>query len=334
MIIDCAVWRDGRGPPRYLAFDELTHQRPQSPHRDFVWVALRDPTVEELDAVGREFSLAPQALVAASRRHERPELEVHDGTVLLIIRTVTNDDVEGRVEMGEVALLLGSDFLVSARRGPPATLEDVRSRLTRPHDEDTNPQHDQALVASPLNAFRAVMSHVDKDFIGVFEHVDGEIHDLEAAVFSETRHQPTERIYGLKRLVLDARRATAPFDDPLNQLSHHHLDFVDAAFQSYVRETNRRRLRANELLSDYLQVLDGMLDASLTQVSLKQNEDMRRISAWAAIVAVPTLIAGVYGMNFDHMPELRWMFGYPIAMVAMIVIGFLVYRFFKRSGWL
>jgi magnesium transporter len=164
--------------------------------------------------------------------------------------------------------------------------------------------------------------------------VDGDVDEVEDEIFSPARSNPTERIYKLKREVQELHRATFPLLGPLEKLAADRVGLVHDKIQPYFRDVYDHALRANEHTESLRDLLNGILDANLTQVSVRQNDDMRKITAWAAIAAIPTVIGAIYGMNFDNMPELHWRFGYPAAVLAMVVICVLLYRNFKRVGWL
>jgi magnesium transporter len=164
--------------------------------------------------------------------------------------------------------------------------------------------------------------------------IEDDIEELEQDVFSPSRSNPTERIYKLKREVLEMHRATAPLVDPLDKLASGYYEIVHEDIHEYFRDVYDHVLRTNETVEGFREMLNGILDANAAQVGVRQNDDMRKISAWVAIAAVPTAIAGIYGMNFEHMPELHWTFGYPMALLLMAVICFGLWRQFKRVGWL
>jgi magnesium transporter len=169
----------------------------------------------------------------------------------------------------------------------------------------------------------------------VLAGIEDDIEEVEQQVFSPSRTNATERIYKLKREVLELHRATAPLVEPLDRLAAGaYDDIVHDDIREYFRDVYDHVLRANETVDGFREMLNGILDANAAQVGVRQNDDMRKISAWVAIAAVPTAIAGVYGMNFEHMPELHWSFGYPAALLLMALICFLLWRNFKRVGWL
>jgi magnesium transporter len=173
------------------------------------------------------------------------------------------------------------------------------------------------------------------DYLSVTDAVQEDIDQVETDVFAENgaRADPG-RIYQLKRELLELKRAVAPLDRPIQELATRPIRVIDSEIQAYFRDVSDHLLRATEQIAASDELLNSILQAHLAQVSVAQNEDMRRITAWAALIAVPTMVTGVYGMNFEHMPELHWSFGYPLALVVIAVACLVLYRGFKRNGWL
>jgi magnesium transporter len=180
----------------------------------------------------------------------------------------------------------------------------------------------------------AITDRVVDDYLPVLQGIEDDIEEVEVEVFSPDRRNPTERIYKLKREVLSMHKATAPLIDPLAKLAGGDVPHVHDDIREYFRDVYDHVARANDAVESMREMLNGILDANTAQVSVRQNEDMRKISAWVAIVAVPTMVAGIYGMNFEHMPELKWELGYPAALLVMALVCLTLYRYFKRVGWL
>ncbi len=211
------------------------------------------------------------------------------------------------------------------RHGPSGGLGGVRERLER---------RPELLAHGPTAAMYALIDRVVDGYRPVAEAVADDIEALEGAVFSDDRANPVERIYKLRREVLEFHRAVAPLDDVLGTLMAQDSGVVGGPVRMYLRDVADHVTRLNEQVEGFRELLTGILQANLTQVSVRQNEDMRRISAWVAIIAVPTMIAGIYGMNFDHMPELGWRFGYPGVLAVIAIACTTLYVRFRRSGWL
>jgi magnesium transporter len=329
MIVDCAVYEDGKRRAGDLdlheAYEAGCHHNGGGDHARFVWIGLREPTPEEFDSVRREFHLHELAVEDAIKAHQRPKIEVYDDTLFVVLKTAHYHDDTETVEIGEILLFVGAGFIVTVRHGTASDLHGVRVRTeTRP----------DLLRCGPGAVLHAIIDRVVDDYEPVLAGIEDDIEELEEQVFSPQRSNPTERIYKLKREVLEMHRATAPLADPLDRLASGYYEIVHEDIHEYFRDVYDHVLRANETVDGFREMLNGILDANSAQVGVRQNDDMRKISAWVAIAAVPTAIAGIYGMNFDHMPELSWTFGYPAALLGMALICFLLWRQFKRVGWL
>jgi magnesium transporter len=328
MIVDCAVYQGGKRQAGELELSqayEAGRNNGASDDSKFVWIGLREPTPEEFDSVAREFHLHELAVEDAIKAHQRPKIEVYDETLLVVLKTARYHDDSETVEIGEILMFVGDGFIVTVRHGSPSELHDVRLKTEKRSD---------LLSCGPGAVLHAIIDKVVDDYEPVLAGIEDDIEELEQDVFSPQRTNPTERIYKLKREVLEMHRATAPLIDPLDKLSKGHYEVVHEDIHEYFRDVYDHVLRANEVVEGYREMLNGILDANAAQVGVRQNDDMRKISAWVAIAAVPTAIAGIYGMNFEHMPELHWTFGYPMALLLMALICFLLWRNFKRVGWL
>jgi magnesium transporter len=211
------------------------------------------------------------------------------------------------------------------RHGGPSPLNDVRKQIESRPD---------MLKCGPGSVMHAIIDRVVDDYEPVLAGIEDDIEEVEEEVFSPGRRNPTERIYKLKREVLSMHRATAPLIEPLKKLARGDVPHVHEEIREYFRDVYDHVARANDAAESMREMLNGILDANTAQVSVRQNDDMRRISAWVAIAAVPTLLAGIWGMNFQHMPELSWRFGYPMALGVILVVMLTLYGLFKRAGWL
>jgi magnesium transporter len=324
MIVDCAVYEDGRRRDGRVELDRAFEAA--QAENAFVWIGLVEPTREEFDAVKREFNLHPLAVEDAIKAHQRPKLETYGDALFMVLKTARYVDPEEVIALGEIMLFVGSDFIVTVRHGQQSQLTQVRERI------EADPDHLRCGTGAVLHA---ILDQVVDDYFPATRGVEDDIEEIETQVFSHARDNPAERIYKLKREVLEFYRATAPLADPLERLARgEYSDIVHEQVQSYFRDVYDHLLRIVGALEGFRDLLTSVLEANLTQVSVRQNDDMRKISAWVAIAAVPTMIAGIYGMNFEHMPELRWTFGYPLAVGVMLFICVGLYRYFKRVGWL
>jgi magnesium transporter len=322
-IVDCAVYEDGHRRAGPVPLDHALEEAGRE--NAFVWIGLVEPAEDEFDSVAREFELHELAVEDAIKAHQRPKLEVYGDTLFLVLKTARYHEEEEDIEFGELLLFVGADFVVSVRHGRAAELAGVRATL------EQNPEQ---LRHGPTAVLHAIVDLVVDGYMPVVAAIEDDVEEVEEDVFAPGRTSPAERIYNLKREVLELSRATRPLVGPLDRLARGEQRQVPEEMRSYFRDVYDHLLRTNEQVENLRDLLTSTLDANLTQVGVRQNEDMRKISAWVAIVAVPTLVAGIYGMNFEHMPELKWELGYPLALAVMLLVCVTLYRLFKRSGWL
>jgi magnesium transporter len=331
VIVDCAIYRDGHRSegPEDLS-DALAEAR--SAH-GFVWIGLHEPSEKEFDHVTQEFGLHPLAVEDALKAHQRPKLEVYDDSLFLVLKPVVYEPRSDEVSTGEVMLFLGDSFVVTVRHGEGAPLSAVRRRLEQEPD---------LLGKGPTAVLYAIADAVVDHYLDVATELQTDLEELEAEVFSPddggSRHTAS-RIYNFKRQILEFRRATGPLALPLTKLAGSPayggtVPFVDERARPFFRDVSDHLTRVNESVEGLDRLVSDILSAHLAQMSVRQNDDMRKISAWAAMAAVPTMIAGIYGMNFDHMPELRWVWSYPAVIGLMAALEVLLYRLFKSRGWL
>jgi magnesium transporter len=323
VIVDCAIYEDGVRRDGKVELAHAYDERHQA--GKFVWIGLYEPTEEEFASLKREFHLHPLAVEDAIHAHQRPKLEVYDDMVFLVLKTARYVDPTEVIELGEVLVFLGDDFLITVRHGEASSLTPVRETL------DANPGR---LKHGPGSVLHAILDRIVDDYQPAIEGLETDIDEVEEQLFSGERVNPVERIYRLQREVLGFRKATAPLVDPIDKLARGHYVQIHAEIRDYFRDVNDHLMRARDQLDAMHDLLSSSLQANLAQVSVQQNEDVRRISAWVAIIAVPTAIAGIYGMNFDDMPELRWNLGYPAVLLVMLIICTALYRYFKKVGWL
>jgi magnesium transporter len=321
MIVDCAVYDNGIRRAGEL---DLKDAYEAAGNGAFVWIGLHQPSEQEFESVRREFDLHPLAVEDAIKAHQRPKLEVYDDTLLLVLKPARYVDHEEVLDFGEILLFVGEGFVVSVRHGQTKALSQVRARL------ESQPK---LLRCGPSGVLYAVLDHVVDNYFPAVEGLDQDIREIEQQVFSG-RGGSAERIYMLQREVLEFHRASVPLLDPLERLSRGRLPHVDLEMREYFRDVYDHALRVAEQVDGFQRLLTNALAANATQVTLRQNEDVRKISAWVAIIAVPTMLAGIYGMNFEHMPELGWTFGYPLVILVMVAACWALYRMFRRSGWL
>ncbi|MFP3990229.1 magnesium/cobalt transporter CorA [Streptomyces sp. E11-3] len=327
VIVDCAIYRNGRRTPGPEDFSRAL-QEARATGDAFLWIGLHEPTPAEFDRVTEEFGLHPLAVEDALKAHQRPKLEVYDDSLFVVLKPIAYDDSVDRVTSGELMVFIGDSFVVTVRHGIGAPLGAVRKRL----EDDPD-----VLSHGPTAVLYAVSDAVVDHYIEVADELHLDLEELEARVFEpgggDTRHMAA-RIYGFKRQVLEFRRATVPLAAVMTRLSGAGVPFVHARAQPFFRDVSDHLTRANESVEGLDRLVSDILSAHLAQTGVRQNDDMRKISAWAAMAAVPTMIAGIYGMNFDLMPELTWVWGYPGVLVLMTGLVYGLYRQFKRRGWL
>ena len=323
MIVDCSVYDNGVRREGTLAIEEAL-EAARSPDA-FVWIGLLEPTEDEFEAVIREFDLHPLAVEDAVHAHQRPKLESYGETLFIVLKPARYTDSEEIVTLTEIMLFLGDRFLITVRHGESPILSDVRRTM------EADPS---SMKWGPLGALHAIVDRVVDDYAVVVRSLNTDIDEIERQVFSDERQNHAQRIYRLKVEAVEFRQAVIGLDDPLDALATGKVTEADPVLLHYFRNVHDHLLRVAQRVEAIDNLLNSALTANLAQLGVRQNEDMRRISAWVAIIAVPTMIAGIYGMNFDHMPELGWALGYPFALVLMAVLCGGLYVMFRRRNWL
>ncbi len=332
MIRIMGIYRDGRLEPRPLdagasvtrADLDQARDATKAPS-DFIWVALSEPTRGEVDLVADAFHLEPLLLEDATSRQQRAKIEVGDQRLFVLLKALEWVDDTSDVETGQVACFIGPGYAVTMRMGRAEDTDVVAARLAT---------HPELAATGPLSVFWAIGDVVARQYLEVGDAIQSDIEEIEQQVFSDQPSQAANRIYRLNRENIEMRRAVQPLLPEAQRLARESSPLVPHALHPYLRDVGDNILRACDMVDGFDSTLMTMLMASTARQDLLQNKDMRKISAWAAIIAVPTAIAGIYGMNFDDMPELHWSFGYPAVLAVMAGICLLLYRGFKKSGWL
>ena len=325
MIVDCAIYENGERRAGDLGVSEAARAAGDESTPSFVWLGVHEPTTEEFDAVAREFDLHELAVEDAVEAHERPKLEVYGETLFVVLKTLRYIDSEEVIRSGEIMLFVNPAFIITVRHGDASDLHPVREAIEKRPD---------LLRCGPGAVLHAVIDRVVDDYEPAVQGLEIDIQQVEEQVFSDQAANPAQRIYRLEREVLEMQRAVVPLSAPVDRLARGHFDLVSPEMRDYFRDVHDHLLRVAGRVEGFRELLSSALHANLTQVTVRQNEDMRRISAWVAILAVPTKIAGIYGMNFRHMPELAWRYGYPAVVAVILVACGLLYRGFRRAGWL
>jgi magnesium transporter len=292
----------------------------------YLWVHLSEPDAAEVAALGREYRLHRLALEDIGSAHQRPKRERYGEVIFLVVKTLGYDPAGPAVERGEFSFFLHPGFVLTVRRGPYRPEDAAHERLV---------ESPSLAKRGPHAVFYAVIDRIVDDYERVAEAIGRDITDVEARVFSPTRERVTDRIYYLKREVVEARDAVTPLV-PVSEtlLRGGGNDLLPRVALPYLRDVADHLLRVATAVRSYDELLNSMLTAHLTKTSTIQNDDMRRISAWAAILAVPAVVSGIYGENFHHMPELSWTFGFPLSLLVILVGCVILYWVFHRQGWL
>jgi magnesium transporter len=330
MIIDCAVYQDGKRRPGEVALHEAYEAG--SADNAFVWIGLYEPDEAEFDSVRREFNLHELAVEDAINAHERPKLEVYDDTLFVVLKTARYVDTDDTVEFGEIMLFIGPQFVVAVRHKPASALGDVRKQIESRPD---------LLRFGPGAVLYAILDRVVDDYQPVVDGLDQDVKEVEGEVFSHAGTNPAERIYLLKREVIEFHQAAVPLTEPLDRLVHSLVPGMHGALGEYYRDIQDHLLRVVDNVNGFRELLTSVLQANLTQVALRQSEigvqqnaDMRKISAWAAIAIVPTAIAGVYGMNFERIPFSQAPHGFSVVVAGISAVCVALYVAFRRNRWL
>ena len=328
-VVDCAVYRDGSRVAGRCSYDEAMTD--VQANGGFVWIGLHEPNEVELSGIAKRFDLHPLAVEDAIQAHQRPKLERYDDMLFAVLKTVRyveHDELTATseiVETGEVMVFLGRDYVITVRHGHHGDLRTLRHRL------ENDPE---LLVHGPSAVLHAIADHIVDNYLAVTQALQDDIDEVETMVFSATKRRDASRVYQLKREVLELKRAVAPLAGPLHMLAERPMRLVDPDIREYFRDVGDHVVRVSEQVADFDSLLTSIVQANLAQVTTEQNEDMRKISAWVAILAVPTAVAGIYGMNFDHMPELHWTYGYPLVLSLIASACMALHRGFRRNGWL
>ena len=333
-MVDCGVYVDGkRLPGKYTHAAALAkvHELEGDGKQAFVWIGLHEPDHHQMQAVADVFGLHELAVEDAVHAHQRPKLERYDTTLFLVLKTVNYVEhasmAQAReiVETGEIMIFVGADFVVTVRHGEHSGLAEVRKQL------EASPA---IMKLGPYAVMHAIADHVVDSYLDVTDLVETDIDATEEDIFSPLTNTNIECIYLLKREVVELRRAVNPLTLALQRMGTDHNDLISIEVRRYMRDVLDHNIAASDRITSYDELLSSLVQAAVGKVAMQQNIDMRKISAYVAIAAVPTAIAGIYGMNFDHMPELHQVWGYPAVLCLMLFICTFLYRTFRRNHWL
>ncbi len=321
MLINCAAYQKGRKLAD-IAFSEIGQYKSQPDC--FVWVALKDPGLEELATLQDEFDLHELAVEDAQHGHQRPKIDEYGASLFVVLQIV--EPREHELHAGEVAIFVGPNYVVTVRRDSEQGFSDVRRR---------SEQEPELLQHGPAYVLYALMDAVVDRYFPVLEALNEEIDEIEERIFSgQTTREHIEGLYGLKRKLMLLDRATSPLLEVAGKLHGGRVPPICAGLDEYFRDVYDHLLRLKQTIDSLRDMVITAMSVNLSLITMQENEITKRLAAYAALAAVPTMIAGVYGMNFDHMPELNWLYGYPFSLALMVGIDlYLVYRF-KKAKWM
>ena len=329
-VVDCGLYVDGVRRPGDISYvDALDAARREA--NAFVWLGLHEPSEEEMAGIAGTYNLHELAVEDAVKAQQRAKLEQFGDTYFLVLRTARYIEHSGVtetsqiVETGQVLIFIGRHFVITVRHGAGSRLGPLRAEM----------ESKQALLEQgPWAVAYAVTDRVVDDYVEVADQVEDDLDELEEGVFARTGGSGIQSIYQMKRELVEFRRAVIPLQRPLATLTNAQNRIVPKEIRRYFRDVQDHLVRTVEQVASYDDLLNSILQARLAQVTVDQNNDMRKIAAWAGIATVWTAFAGVYGMNFDYMPELTWRFGYPGLVTLLLAITVVLYRAFRRNGWL
>ncbi|WP_327088274.1 magnesium/cobalt transporter CorA [Nonomuraea sp. NBC_01738] len=295
----------------------------------FVWVGLHEPEAPEVEWLAEVFGLHPLAVEDAVKAHQRPKVERYGDSLFMVLKTIAyldHDELTATSEIiatGEIMVFLGHDFVVTVRHGEHCPLTEVREKL------EDNPE---LLDRGPAGVLHAIADYVVDRYLQVADLMQLELEEVEATVFADVTSRDINRIYQLKREMLEMKRAVTPLQAPVAALPQRRV--IPSEMREYFRDVSDHLARVCEQVESSNELANSILQAALARSNTLANEDMRKISSWVAIISVPTMIAGIYGMNFDFMPETKQVWGYPAVIAVMVTVCLLLHRGFRRNGWL
>jgi magnesium transporter len=322
-VINSIAYRDGRRE-RHLEIEEIP--KALADPELFVWLGLYEPDEALLDRVQSAFGLHDLAVEDAHRAHQRPKLERYGESLFLVLRTAQFVGGSDRLEFGETHVFAGRRYVVTVRHGSRKAHIGVRDRC------EAEPE---CLTLGPGFVLYSLLDFVVDQYFPILEELEGQFERIETDVFDgHSERETTKRIYDLQSDLVHLKRAVFPLIDVCRRLEKLEGGMMPEEIRVYVRDVEDHLLKIHEMLENLREMSASALSAHLSLLSIAQSDETRRLASWAAIIAVPTAVAGIYGMNFTHMPELDWRFGYPLALGGMTVACLLLYRAFKKSGWL
>ncbi len=321
MVVNCVAYADGRRL-REIEIDEISEILAQQ--QAFVWIGLHDPTEALMRKVQEEFGLHDLAVEDAHHAHQRPKFEIYGDCLFVVLHTAQLIDDE--VHFGETNIFVGPRYVVSVRHGASASYAPVRARC------ENAPE---LLAKGPGFVLYAIMDYVVDNYMPIVGALEDDLETLEDRMFkAHARRKTTERIYHLKREVMAVRRAVHPLLEVCDQLARYATGLIPEDTRPYFRDVHDHVVRISESTENMREMLTTALQVNLSLVSIGQNEIVKKLAGWGAILAIPTMVASIYGMNFEYMPELRWRYAYPAVVAVTAIACVALYRRLKRAEWL
>lgn len=321
-IVNCAAYSEGHRKADVELTDVHNFLKENN---QFVWIGLHEPSEKILEQVQREFNLHDLAVEDAHNAHQRPKVEMYGDSIFVVLRTAQVNK-QGHIEFGETHFFVGANYIVSVRHGASVSYAEVRSRCeSSPH----------MLSKGQGFALYSVMDFIVDNYYPVVHQMEMELDGIEDQIFKQKpSRETTEQIYQLKRELLEVKRAVSPLVDVCNRLTRFDIKWISDETRPYFRDVCDHVIRINEMVENTRELLNTALEANFSLISISQNDVSKRFAGWAAIIAVPTMVAGFYGMNFKFIPETEWPFGFYAVLLATVGLCILLYYFFRRSGWL
>jgi len=333
-LVDCGVYVEGqRRPGTYTYASALSAVREiqAAGQAAFVWIGLHEPDETHMQTVADVFGLHPLTVEDAVHAHQRPKLERYDDTLLFVLKTVNYVPHESVVlareivETGEIMIFVGKDFVITVRHGEHGGLSKVRKRM------EAEPEQ---LRLGPYAVMHAIADYVVDQYLAVTNLMEDDIDSIEVVAFAPGGKLDVEPIYLLKREVVELRRCVVPLGIAFQRIQAENKDLISKEVRRYLRDVADHHTEAAEQIASYDDMLTSLVQAALARVGMQQNNDMRKMAAWAGLIAVPTMVAAIYGMNFHFMPELNWVWSYPVVMALMAVACLILYFQFRNRNWL
>jgi len=321
MLVRCAVYKAGQ---KFADIDAAEIHRYVNQPDCFVWVALFEPDAEALDQMQREFNLHPLAIEDARKGHQRAKFEEYADSIFMVAHLIEQTEADLRV--GEVDIFAGRNYILSVRSGSARGFQEVRARSeAEPHLL----RHGSGYV------LYALLDAVVDRYFPILDALESELEATEERIFANTAPRANiETLYAIKQKLMTVKHAVSPLLDAMSNLTGSRVPVICVGLQEYFRDISDHLLRLNQTIETARDTVATATAVNLSMINLQESETMKRLAAYAALVAVPTLVAGIYGMNFDHMPELRWKYGYWVTLASMVVIDVYLFFRFRRAKWL